>query len=170
MVSEMLAENINIEAGYVPGLLGRCVEMHALYYSAASGFGTKFEVVVAGGLAAFITRLDAKRTMIWRAASAHRILGTIAIDGEDLGVDVAHLRWFIVDDTVRGKGVGRRLLASALNFVDMNGFMETRLWTFRGLAAARSLYEKNGFSLVKEEPGGRWGTHVMEQEFVRPMP
>lgn len=167
MVHTSPSGNISIESGYVPGLLGRCIELHALYYAASSGFGAKFETGVAGGLAAFIPRLDGGRSMIWRAMQNRRIVGTIAIDGEDLGPESAHLRWFIVDDAARGKGIGRRLLVAALGFVDGNDFQETRLWTFRGLDAARKLYEEHGFILVKEEPGDRWGTRVMEQEFVR---
>ncbi len=41
------------------------------------------------------------------------------------------------------------------------------LWTFRGLDAARRLYEANGFALVEEQPGRQWGEEVIEQRFVR---
>ena len=52
-------------------------------------------------------------------------------------------------------------------FVDRQGFDETHLWTFKGLNAARRLYERAGFTLVEERPGARWGTEVLEQRFVR---
>ena len=42
------------------------------------------------------------------------------------------------------------------------------LGTFAGLDAARALYEKHGFSLVREQEGTSWGIRVREQEFVRP--
>ena len=98
------------------------------------------------------------------------IIGSVAIDGEDLGADIAHLRWFIVDDGVRGSGVGRRLLETALAFVDEKGFAETHLWTFNGLLAARHLYETPGFKCVEEHPGSQWGSEVLEQRFVRSRP
>jgi predicted GNAT family N-acyltransferase len=41
-------------------------------------------------------------------------MGSVAIDGEDLGNNKAHLRWFIMDDKVRGKGLGGQLLTQAL--------------------------------------------------------
>ncbi|MEZ2223738.1 GNAT family N-acetyltransferase [Rhizobium sp. RCC_161_2] len=159
-----------IETGYQPGLMARCIEMHSLYYARTSGFGQLFEAAVASGIAEFSARLNRPCNQIWRAMRAGRVAGTIAIDGEDLGDDKAHLRWFIVDDDSRGTGLGRRLLSSALDFCDRGGFAETHLWTFRGLDAARWLYELHRFELIGERPGRQWGEDVMEQHFVRKKP
>lgn len=159
-----------IETGYQPGLMARCIEMHSLYYARTSGFGQPFEAAVASGIAEFSGRLVKPCNQIWRAMRAGRIVGTIAIDGEDIGRDKAHLRWFIVDDGNRGEGLGRRLLSSALDFCDRSGFAETHLWTFRGLDAARRLYEAHGFELIDEHPGRQWGEDAMEQHFVRKKP
>ena len=104
---------------------------------------------------------------IWLAIQDQQIVGSIAIDGEDLGNNMAHLRWFIMDDKVRGKGVGGQLLTQALQFVDAKGFEKTQLWTFNGLNAARHLYESNGFKLAGENLGNQWGTEIMEQRFCR---
>jgi DNA-binding MarR family transcriptional regulator/GNAT superfamily N-acetyltransferase len=156
-----------IDHGYTVNVFARCVEMHATFYAKAHGFGAAFEAVVAGGLAGFGPRMDKPRNRLWRATQAGRIVGTIAIDGEDLGANHAHLRWFIVDDGVRGGGVGHKLLAAALAFCDKRKFAETHLWTFRGLDIARRLYEANGFVLSEERPGGQWGKKVLEQRFVR---
>ncbi|HGM5552906.1 TPA: GNAT family N-acetyltransferase [Pseudomonas putida] len=46
----------------------------------------------------------------------------IAINGQDLGNNPAHLRWFILDDGCRGSGVGRQLLSAAVEFCDQQGF------------------------------------------------
>jgi DNA-binding MarR family transcriptional regulator/GNAT superfamily N-acetyltransferase len=153
--------------GYRTGLIGRVTQMHALYYARASGFGRQFESVVAGGLAEFCARLDRPRNAIWTAVQGQKTVGSIAIDGEDLGANTAHLRWFIVDDDARGSGTGRRLLSTALGFVDEQDFAETHLWTFSGLHAARHLYESHGFSLAEERRGTQWGSEVLEQRFVR---
>ncbi|NNF78437.1 MAG: GNAT family N-acetyltransferase, partial [Rhizobiales bacterium] len=82
---------------------------------------------------------------------------------------ISHLRWFIVSDALRGTGVGRTLLGEALNFCDRQGFKETHLWTFKGLDAARRLYEANGFVLADEYWGDQWGKKVREQRFARPL-
>lgn len=159
---------INVTSGYRPGLIARITHMHALYYTRMSGFGQSFESVVARGLADFCDRLDHPRNAIWVAMHGNEIVGSVAIDGEDLGENAAHLRWFIVDDGLRGGGVGRTLLSAALAFADDQGFVQTQLWTFSGLSAARHLYDDHGFVCVDERPGRQWGREVLEQRFARP--
>jgi DNA-binding MarR family transcriptional regulator/GNAT superfamily N-acetyltransferase len=161
------AKGVRVAAGYRPGLLARCVELHATWYARAVGFGRDFEAAVAGGLAKFAARLDRPCNQIWWAELGGEVVGTVAIDGEDLGPGCAHLRWFIVAEGARGRGVGRGLLREALAFVDRQGFAETQLWTFPGLDAARRLYEAAGFALAEERLGRQWGEAVMEQRFVR---
>jgi GNAT superfamily N-acetyltransferase len=144
--------------------------MHARFYARHAGFGALFESKVAGGLAEFVGRLDQTGNQIWCAMQQDRIVGAIAIDGQDLGQGQAHLRWFILDDGCRGCGTGRRLLHQALAFCDRQDFAATQLWTFQGLDAARALYEAHGFALVHEAPGSQWGHAVTEQQFTRPRP
>jgi len=103
---------------------------------------------------------------------AGQALGSIAIDagGDEKGRQAAasaHLRWFILDEAVRGQGLGRLLLAEALAHCDAQGVETVHLWTFSGLDAARHLYESTGFRLVEERPGTQWGREVAEQRFVR---
>ena len=157
----------------LPGTVERVVAMHAGYYSREHGMGEVFERKVAEGLGEFLTRLPNPRNRLWLATSVGqaeeggRIVGSLAIDGEDLGQDQAHLRWFILDDGCRGQGVGAALLRRAMAFVDALGFQRTVLWTFKGLDAARHLYEREGFHLQEEYLGAQWGVSLTEQRFVR---
>lgn len=164
------ASPVEIVTGYRPGIIARITDMHALYYSRTSNFGQTFESRVAGGLAEFCDRLASPKNQIWAAIRDGQLLGSVAIDGEDLGEGIAHLRWFITDDALRGTGAGKRLLDAAMHFVDANGFTETHLWTFSGLNAARHLYETRGFVLAEEYSGDQWGREVLEQRFVRKTP
>lgn len=164
---DQAGDAIRIEQGYRPGLIGRVAEMHAAFYSRHAGFGQFFESQVATGVAEFTGRLGAPCNRIWTALLNDRIVGAIAIDGEDLGSHQAHLRWFILDDGCRGAGVGRRLLAEAVQFCDRFGFPTIQLWTFEGLGAARKLYEAAGFALTHQEIGQQWGSVVTEQQFTR---
>jgi DNA-binding MarR family transcriptional regulator/GNAT superfamily N-acetyltransferase len=168
-VSEHASSRIEIAAGYRPGLIGRITEMHARHYARSSGFGQSFESLVASGLAEFAGRLDKPCNGIWCALRDGEIIGSVAIDGEDLEGGFAHLRWFIVEDGLQGVGVGRRLLTAAMAFVDEQAFPETHLWTFAGLNAARHLYETLGFTCLEERKGSQWGSEVLEQRFVRPL-
>lgn len=162
--------NIEIARGYRTGLIARVTQMHMKYYARESGFGQQFESLVAGGLAEFCNRMEHPKNALWTALRDNDIVGSVAVDGEDIGDGIAHLRWFIVDDTSRGGGVGRKLLTKALAFVDAKGFSETQLSTFSGLTTARHLYESLGFVCTEERPGNQWGKTVMEQKFSRPHP
>ena len=85
--------------------------------TAAPGVSAQFfEAAVASGLADFIGRLNNPGNQIWRANLGETIQGSIAIDGEDTGDCTAHLRWFIVDDNLRGTGAGSNFSARPSNF------------------------------------------------------
>ncbi|GGC69721.1 GNAT family N-acetyltransferase [Undibacterium terreum] len=157
-----------IHRGYLPGAIGRITEMHARYYARTVGFGQYFESKVAAGLAEFTGRLEHPRNGLWLAVQNDTIVGSIAIDGEDLGGNVAHLRWFILDDSLRGGGFGKQLLSAAIDFCDQQQFAETQLWTFSGLDVARKLYETAGFQLVQQQAASQWGKEMIEQQFTRP--
>ena len=161
-------DRIQIKTGYVPAIIGRVVEMLQLYMNKHYGFGAAFEARIAADLGEFVMRIDAPPNEIWRAEIGGKIVGSISIDGEDLDDGLAHLRWFIVGDEIRGGGAGNALLSRALAFCDKRGFRETHLWTVRGLDAARTLYEYHGFELAEEYYGDQWGANVLEQKFVRP--
>ncbi|UCE32819.1 MAG: GNAT family N-acetyltransferase [Burkholderiales bacterium] len=141
--------------------------MHAQYYARESGFGAAFEAQVARELGAFCVAYRAGRDGLWLARLDGRVEGSIVIDGSRAATDGAHLRWFIASDALRGQGAGHALLRTALGFSDALGYRRVYLWTFDGLHAARHLYEKHGFRLVRQSPGSRWGTLVDEQCFAR---
>jgi len=154
-----------IVRGWVPGAIGRVAELHARYYHRHWKFGVVFEAKVATELSEFLGRYDERRDGFWTASVAGRIEGSITIDGlhaEDAG---AHLRWFIMSDALRGRGVGKRLIGTALDFCRARRYARVYLWTFAGLAAARHLYEASGFRLVEQRAGTQWGTAVEEQRF-----
>ena len=161
---------VEVVRGYQPGLIGRALEVHLDFYSKHHGFGAFFEASLAKGLDDLISRIDHDRNEAWTARYQDKIVGTLFIDGEDLGENRAHLRAFIVDSNVRGGGAGRRLLAEAIKFVDEQQFEETHLWTFQGLDAARRLYESFDFVLKEQATGKQWGKEVTEQLFVRKLP
>jgi len=154
-----------IAQGYRPGCIGDIASLHGRYYAEHWGFGAFFEKKVETELAEFAAALPAAGKGIWLYVENGRALASVVIDGDD-ATGVAHLRWFIVDDSLRGSGIGRQLLSHAMRFVDER-FDETYLWTFKGLDAARHLYESFGFRLSEESEGAQWGTRVVEQRFNR---
>lgn len=162
-----VSKNIEIMSGYRAGMIGRIAEMHGRYYAKNYGFGHFFEAKVASGVAEFSERLHDDNNNIWLAIHNGQIIGSVAIDGQDLGNNEAHLRWFILEDGYQGSGIGKRLLAEAITFCDQKEFSAVQLWTFSGLDAARKLYESFGFKLTKEWEGNQWGKTMLEQQFTR---
>jgi len=152
--------------GYQPGCIGDIASLHARFYSEHWGFGAFFEKKVATELAEFAGALPAQGKAMWLCVENGRSLASLVIDG-DTATGIAHLRWFIVDDSLRGTGIGRRLMECAMRFVDEQQFSETYLWTFKGLDSARHLYDSFGFKLTNESEGAQWGTKVCEQRFSR---
>jgi GNAT superfamily N-acetyltransferase len=157
--------NVQIIRGYIPGSLGRVAELHGTYYHQHWGFGLFFEAKVATELAAFLGRYDEQKDGFWTALVGRRIEGSITIDGVHAAAEGAHLRWFVVSDGLRGKGVGNQLMNTAMGFCQSRGYRRVHLWTFEGLGAARHLYEKYGFRLVAQHKGSQWGREVNEQRF-----
>ena len=88
-----------------------------------------------------------------------RVVGTVAVDRVVLGAGAprhafswndgdAELRRMSVDEALRGRGVGRRLLAAAKAFAREQGYPRLVLSTSAAQATARQLYTKHGFKEV----------------------
>jgi DNA-binding MarR family transcriptional regulator/GNAT superfamily N-acetyltransferase len=149
-----------------PGDIGQVVALHGREYAELAGFGAGFEAIIAADVADFVRRSHPD-SRIWLARDEEgTVVGSIAIDRSH-SPRAAHLRWFLLTRESRGAGLGRQLLSDALAYCDRSGVEETTLWTFQGLDTARALYEKHGFTLAAEQPGSRWGSAVLEQQFRR---
>lgn len=169
------SSSVRIVTGYLPGLLGRTLEMHATYYWGLVGWGKEFESDLGTAIADLIKRLDNPLNQVWSVVRTishqspggdgsprerERIEGVIFVDGEIAGEKgVARIRAFIIDDAVRGMGLGKRLVGEAMKFVRDTGFRECRLTTMRQLALAIRLYEREGFV----EAGQEWETQWEKQ-------
>ncbi len=159
--------DITLRQGWSPGLLGWIVAEHGRYYDREWHLGAVFEAKVAQGLGEWIARFDPSRDMLLAAMDGGRVLGAIAVDGSgpDAATQGARIRYFILSDAARGRGIGRRLVAETMRYIVAAGFRQAWLTTFAGLDAARHLYEANGFRLTHEAVDASWGTPLTEQRF-----
>jgi len=165
---------IRLTEGYRPGTIGRIAQMHAVYYAREWGLGAFLEAKIAREAAGFIGRYDPDTDLLLLALNGEVIAGSIIVDLNDpTSKDVedgdcgAHIRWFIVDDSIRGTGMGRKMMQRAVDHID--GFAAGKAWltTFAGLDAARRLYEDFGFRLARERQDHTWGDPVHEQLYLR---
>jgi GNAT superfamily N-acetyltransferase len=145
-----------------PGDLGAVVSLHGIHYAREYGFDATFEAYVAGPLAEFV-RARRPRDRIWLAENEGRLVGCIAIVG--VTDDVAQLRWYLVDPSARGQGLGKRLIDEAIAFCRECKYESIFLWTVNALETAAHLYRKAGFVKVEENASVQWGVEVVEEKY-----
>jgi len=62
-------------------------------------------------------------------------------------------------------GLGEALVKECIRFARTAGYRKIVLWTQSILAAARHIYKKAGFRLVKEQPHHSFGKDLIGQEW-----
>jgi GNAT superfamily N-acetyltransferase len=157
---------VTLRSDLKPGDIGSIVQFHGVVYAREYGFDHTFEAYVAGPLADF-ARAASARQRLWIAERDGRIVGCIAIVATS--PQVAQLRWFLVDPSARGIGLGKRLLNEAVAFCKECGYESVLLWTVSALTAAAYLYRSAGFRKVEEKPGRQWGVDVIEEKYELPL-
>jgi GNAT superfamily N-acetyltransferase len=155
-------ESITVRTEVRPGDLGAIVSLHGILYACEYGFDVTFEAYVAGPLADFV-RSASPREQLWIAERDGRIVGCIAIVAAS--AETAQLRWFLVDPSVRGVGLGKKLIGEAVAFARDHGYSSVILWTVSALTAAAYLYRTAGFCKVEGKPGRQWGVDVIEEKY-----
>jgi GNAT superfamily N-acetyltransferase len=151
--------------GYFPGVVGKITQLHATYYHEHWGLDVSFETQVGRELSEFIGRFREDRDGFRVAVLNGEFAGSIAIDGGPEGDEGVRLRWFIVDPVYQGRGIGRALMKEAIRFCRERDYGKLHLWTFRGLEAARLIYEETGFRLCLENDVYQWGQNIKEQKY-----
>jgi GNAT superfamily N-acetyltransferase len=151
--------------GYHPGVVGAITELHATYYHTHWGLDRSFETQIARELADFVAGFEPTRDGLWAVRQSMALAGSIAIDGRQAATAGARLRWFIVAPACQKTGLGRALIGRAVEFCRERGCPRVFLWTFKGLDAARRLYERTGFRLSEEHALEQWGQAIVEQKF-----
>lgn len=154
---------ITLRTSLAPGDLGSIIRMHGVIYAREYGFDPTFEAYVAGPLAEF-ARCCSDRNRLWIAEREDRIVGCVAIVGTS--EKEAQLRWFLVDPSARGLGLGRWLLLEAVTFCERCSYGTVFLWTVSALTAAARLYRSFGFEKVEERPAQQWGVQVVEEKYA----
>ncbi|MGZ8691461.1 MAG: GNAT family N-acetyltransferase [Gaiellaceae bacterium] len=86
---------------------------------------------------------------LWIATAGGDVAGSVAL--RDLGGDAYELKRMYLRSAHRGRGVGKRLLATALDWARANRARVVRLDTTERMVAARTLYESAGFVRVPGE-------------------
>lgn len=135
-----------------PGDMGWIVHRHGLLYAAEYGFGSGFEALVAGIVAAYLHRYDPRAERAWIADLDGRPVGSVACVRHS--ERTAALRLLLLEPDARGLGIGSRLVAECIAFARQAGYHHLFLTTADILGQARRTYRQAGF-----QPTGRQRRH-----------
>jgi N-acetylglutamate synthase-like GNAT family acetyltransferase len=151
-----MPEEIQIRRELRPGDLGTIVREHGRHYSRENGVDGRFEAMVSAAVSEAATRgWPSEREAVWIVERDGAFAGCLGLTDE--GGGLAALRWVLLHPTVRGRGLGRRLIGEAVATAEALGYDMLGLETFSELRAAAHLYRELGFELVWEDRRPRWG-------------
>ncbi|KQL49621.1 hypothetical protein AN963_07805 [Brevibacillus choshinensis] len=147
---------------FQPGDVGYVAHLHGTLYSQTYQFGSIFEYYVMKGLTDFL--LDNEGGNLWLAEVNGQIVGSIAITRSS--ERVAQLRWFVIDESYQGMGIGKKLMDTAIAFCNEQEYHHVFLWTVSILETARYLYQKYNFTLTEEKSNKEWtGSTLLEERW-----
>ena len=144
-----------------PGDIGWVISRHGELYAREYGWDMGFEALVAEICTKFLQDFNSNREICLIADSNGERLGSAFV--VDAGARTSKLRLVLVEPHARGRGIGRALIASAINFAHAHGYGEMVLWTNDILHAARRLYIEAGFVMVAEERHRSFGHDLVGQ-------
>jgi DNA-binding MarR family transcriptional regulator/GNAT superfamily N-acetyltransferase len=148
-----------------PGDYGWVVHRHGVLYAQEYGWDESFEALVARIVADYVDHRAPQRENAWIAEVNGEPVGCVFCMKRD--ETTAQLRLLLVDPSVRGMGIGSRLVEECLRFARRAGYQQIMLWTNDVLEEARRIYQRTGFQLVEEESHHSFGHDLVGQNWWR---
>ena len=148
-----------------PGDLGEVTALHGRLYMGEYGVDQSFEAYCGAGVCRFaLDRLEKGEEVgeLWVVEEDGRILGSVAMLAEE---GMGRIRWLQLHADLRGRGMGRKLVETAMDYARERGFPGVFLTTIAGLDAAHHLYRQAGFELTSSESVRKWGIETEELRF-----
>jgi GNAT superfamily N-acetyltransferase len=139
------------------------VERHQTLYARDEGFDDTFGPLVAEILKQFCASHDSTCERGWIAEENGQRLGSIFC--VRLTDTTAKLRLFLLTPEARGKGLGKRLLQTCMQFARDAGYKDMTLWTHESHEAACALYAAFGWELADSKPVHSFGQDLIEQSW-----
>lgn len=141
--------------------MGRVVQLHGELYAREFGYDVTFEALVAEIAAGFVRNFEPKCERCWIAEMDGVVVGSVFLVKQSQ--TTAKLRLLVLDPMARGQGLGRRLTRACIAFARRIGYRKMVLWTQSHLAAARAIYEAEGFRKVGSEKHRSFGKRLLAE-------
>jgi GNAT superfamily N-acetyltransferase len=139
-------------------------ELHRRIYQPEFAMNDAFVSGVAGGLADAAARgWPGSTGAVWLVERAGELAGSLGLTVEPSGA--GRVRWFVLDHSLRGRGLGRRLIGELLAEARAAGLTGLELETFGALTVAARIYRAAGFRLVSERERVDLGRPVTWQRY-----
>ncbi len=145
-----------------PGDLGWVVQRHGEVYAQEYGWDESFERLVARIVGEFAASEVRPGNRCWIATLNGRRSGCVFLMPGP-APDVGKLRLLLVEPWARGHGIGGLLVNTCVEAARAAGHHTLTLWTNDILSAARRVYERAGFRLVKSERHHSFGAVLTGQ-------
>lgn len=113
-------------------------------------------------LHAMMELFNSEDNRLWIAEENGKIIGSISVI--DQGNEGGQIRLFGTHPTTQGKGVGKALMQTAMNYCKEKDYHRVFLWTIDICSAALHLYEKYGFKCTDTKPNDTWANYHMTEE------
>ncbi|AMQ54993.1 GNAT family N-acetyltransferase [Algoriphagus sanaruensis] len=155
--------NYSIRNHLIPGDLSKLANLHAKIYFEEHGFEIGFEAYVMESVVEFFRQYDPNLDRVWIVEENEVIVGFVLLMHRPQ--NEAQLRYFILEKSHRGKGIGSKLMQEWMDFFREKNYRSAYLYTTSGLDPAIHLYEKHGFKKISEQISTDFGIRMLEMYY-----
>lgn len=135
------------------------IQANSNLHARENGWNEQYEALVAQTVADYLKNFDKKTDCCWIAEK----------DGENVGAvflvkkseTVAQLKLLFVEPKARQIGIGKRLVHECTRFAKKAGFKKISIWTNSTFTTARTIFEKEGYKLIKSENQSCFGKNLV---------
>ena len=153
----MTDAEITIRTSLQPGDLGRLVAFHgSAYQHEDPHFGLTFEAYVAKTVAEFILENEGRGQVFLAEKNGELVASAAMLERRDGARTHGQLRWVLTHPSVRGLGLGGKLVRLAIDHAIKRGWDSVFLETTPGLDVSMGLYKRLGFEVESVKQGGAW--------------
>jgi RimJ/RimL family protein N-acetyltransferase len=146
-----------------PGDAEAIVALHERLYPAEQQRNDAFVAAVAESVAAAVDRGWPAGGGVWIVERDGKVAGSVGLTDE--GDGLGKIRWVLLEPSLRGAGLGRRLIGEAIDRARELGMRRLELDTFSALRAAAKVYRDAGFSVVGSRERSDWGPTITYQQY-----